>query len=200
METITVGKIKINVPMDNALYRHYPGQYAPQDAYVEIDPETWEISASYNAEIGNAVPAAVWHGRIRRYQCRVLTDVDALLLMRKIVPLAEKICSGYDSRWDGNNIVGRLDDAATIAEDELSDIIATATGEMDIWDAGEWLGVVTHYSTESVVIDDIGTITADTTDEQIGEMTIRANELARDENVFLGNSVVGYLKNLRDNL
>ena len=49
------------------LYHHYDGQFEAQTAYVELDLRDGELRADWDAEVGNGVPADVWHGLRRRY-------------------------------------------------------------------------------------------------------------------------------------
>ncbi len=48
------------------LYHHYPGQATHQPAYIELNPAERSLWADYNAEVGTAIPSAVWHRLIYR--------------------------------------------------------------------------------------------------------------------------------------
>ena len=113
----------------SSIYRHYDGQCQPQDCYIEIDLDHSNIEASYNAEIGNAVPMAVWHNRIRRYEIPCIFPATADELMKELLPLAERMAVGYERVWDGNNYVGRLTEDAQAASDEIERICQEVEGE-----------------------------------------------------------------------
>ena len=49
------------------LYVKYPGQAQPQRAFVYLDLRTGEAGADWDPEIGNSVPADVWHGDVLRW-------------------------------------------------------------------------------------------------------------------------------------
>jgi hypothetical protein len=122
--------ITINVPEDH-LYHRYPGQTNPQPTHIEIDPETRTLSADWNAEIGNAVPARVWHGLVRRYALPspYLSQAAIKRIMEDIAPLAVRVCDGFASRWDGHNTVGVLNEDAMDAEEAIERILDNASVE-----------------------------------------------------------------------
>lgn len=191
------------------LYRQYPGQLRAQRCYVEIDCKHGTLSCSYDAEVGNAVPAYVYHGHAIRYGIPCLTPEAANGLMDAILPLAQRVEAGYTSDWDGDNMVGRYNEDATealgIIEDMLRDI--DYEDQIEAWDAGDWLGDVTHYynrdgahcrreNVEIVKIDCIGTITADTTDNEISEMVEKIEDELEPHQILDGTEK--YLTEMRD--
>jgi len=180
--------MKINRIADTFdLHCHYRGQTNAQPCYLEIDCEQESMTCDYNAEIGNAVPGAVWHGHVRRYPIPCLLADAANDLMDKALPLAERVLAGYDSVWDGHNHVARLGDDALAAEDALEHLCADYGSESERvaeWDAGEWLGG-----------GDIG-ITARTTDTQLAEIA-RQIEFDAESNMVI-NDLDKYLLMVRD--
>ena len=78
------------------LYTRYPGQSAAQSCHVELDAERGTLSAASNPEIGNAVPMAVHHGRVLRWQIQPLRADAANALLAEIAPLAERVVAGYE--------------------------------------------------------------------------------------------------------
>lgn len=214
MKSETIGTITIVVPERNAMYCHYPRQSAAQDSYIELSPESRTLCASYDGEIGNAVPAGVYHGRDRRYGCVTLSDDAALELMREIAPLAERVCDGFEVVWNGNNNVGKLNDEARDAEDEIIARLDNLDDDdaLQVWGADEWLGATTYrldeygnsvritkMPTTSIVVDDVGTITANTTDRDIYNMVMIINEMADSEGIVLDHPTAQkYLESLRE--
>lgn len=105
---------------DWPLYQMYPQQCNPQDAYIELNPEKAELSADWSGEVGNSRPESVFHGLIRRYTVSpYLSTAEINKLMEELKPLALRVCEGYEQVWNGNNNVGRLNDDASDAEDEI---------------------------------------------------------------------------------
>lgn len=101
------------------LKMHYSGQTDAQPCYVELDCETLEMRADYDGEIGNAVPQAEWHGLCIRWAIPWMRVKDADLLLRELRPLAEIVLGGFESVWDGSNLVGRYTDDAHAAIDRI---------------------------------------------------------------------------------
>ena len=119
------------------LYHHYPRQTGPQDAYIELDCETGSVCADWNAEVGNAVPASVWHRRRLRWAIPILTGEAANELMTDLLPLFQRVLDGYSTRWDGNNYVGQYTiDANDIIED-ITDVCQGADTAYDTYDVGD---------------------------------------------------------------
>lgn len=107
--------VQINPFNDNAdpasLWQHYSGQQTHQDVFISLDTRDGELTADYNGEVGNAVPAAVWHGQVRRYELDVIpTAAGANRLLARLAPLAQRILDAWDA-GDGA--------AVDAAEDEM---------------------------------------------------------------------------------
>lgn len=156
------------------LYRHYDGQSEPQGAYIALDLEDSTMWADYNAEIGNGVPASVYHGRTRRYSIPLLTAAAANRVMAELRPLAERIVAGSDIDWDGSNMVASLNEDARAAEDELENLLGIDNGygrepqifdpvddTISVWDVD---GAVNGLEAQEY------DITAGTTDERLDEI------------------------------
>ena len=107
------------------LYKKYSDYLPEQDAYVEMD-EYGFISASYNPEIGNAVPVDVYQRRTLRFGITPYLSGDELVdivTSEEVTNLLAIIYAGHDVRWDGRNNVGYLDGEAESAFDELADYL-----------------------------------------------------------------------------
>ena len=101
------------------LLMQYAGQYQPQDAYIEVHA-SGKIYFEYNSEIGNAVPASVWHDTVRRISIpNDLTSNGYAELFESIANALQTIVNGMGERWDGNNWVGTLTDEAQEALNSL---------------------------------------------------------------------------------
>lgn len=126
------------------LHSRYAGQSSPQPAYVEMTA-AGEVSADFSGEIGNAVPADVWHGV--RLHWPVLSSVrgDSLadLLRGDALHLLERVHAGHSVEWDGSNHVGRLDADAVEASDDLRELLNGMQDDesamVPVWDVRDWL-------------------------------------------------------------
>lgn len=106
------------------LYRTYAGQFSAQKVHLSLDTRTGDASIDYDGEIGNAVPAPVYHGLVRRF----LLPNNAngpyyrnLFTNDWVVDRLQRVLDGATSFWDGNNMRGRLTLEAGLAAQELYD-------------------------------------------------------------------------------
>lgn len=135
------------------LHHRYPGQAGPQPAYIELT-EDGKVLADFNAELGNAMPAAVWHRRTLRWPLPPDVRGEALtafLADPAALALLQRVHAGHSVEWDGSNHVGRLDEDARAASDKFAELIERdlAGDEAAVWDANEWLWanctLLTHW-------------------------------------------------------
>jgi len=185
------------------LYHRYPQQIYPQPAYLEIDPEKGAAILDWSGEIGNAVPAAVWHGRILRVSVsNTLTwdEIYKLVEDEAVQDLIARIIDGHETIWDGSNHVGHLSDDARAALEGLGTILESYVGEAQVWEVEEWLEGCVHRYDDSVEIENVGKITAFTTDAELVELAEKISLVADTENVFLDGDPETYLRELRDSL
>ena len=191
--------IKINEVEDRtALYCRYDGQVNPQSVYIWLDPIERTMGASYNAEIGNAVPSDVWHGLTRRYSLPgALTAEAANGVMSQIAPLAQRVCDGFEDVWDGNNTVGRLTEDAQDAEEDIREAIDRGVYTEDyveVWDADEWFAETGEHNVRA----EYG-ITASTTDDELDAIVERMEHDAAAENVDILDNADRFARQCRDN-
>jgi hypothetical protein len=104
--------------------------------------EDGAVSVDYSGEIGNAIPAYVWHDRILRW--RIPNDLSPAgidHLMDDVQAELQALHNGHSIEWDGNNHVGRLTNEAR----EISEVLVQRLRDREdydrtkIWDAAEWL-------------------------------------------------------------
>jgi hypothetical protein len=183
MSDVTVTVIETKSEYD--LHCHYSGQTQRQGCYIELDCPNKTLSAHYNSEIGNAIPFSVYHGHDQWFGINLMRGSTADALMEEILPLAQRVVDGYDSVWNGSNHIAKFTDDAQNAIDEIEAICDSAEGDLEVWDAGDWLGEVTHQTDTAVEIEGVGTITAQTTDDELEEMERKIDAMAEDEGVFL---------------
>ena len=156
------------------LFCHYDGQSQPQPAKVYLDPRSGDVWADYSGEIGNAVSCDEWNHLITTFPVEPNVDGEALseyLQSSEFKGLAQIIIAGFEE-IDGK---GCYDFEADNAIDE----ICTACNNIDIvniWYAPEWLEASLTYNSECLAdatefkIEGAGTITADTSDEQLDDI------------------------------
>src|SRR3990167_4329409 len=132
--------IIVSVAPAGDLLKVYPGQAGPQPCYLSLSVATGRLWAGANPELCNAVPEAVWHGIVRRYEIPVLQAATATALMQELVPLMQRVVEGAVVVWDGHNHVARLSEEAEEAEEA---IVVRCANEEDVhWaDAGDWLQI-----------------------------------------------------------
>lgn len=104
------------------VYKKYPNQTNPQQAFIEIELESGEVRADYNPEIGNAVPEYYWNGRAVRIPINPYCDGNALanfITSEEIQALVVRILNGARWEWNGSNNVGHINEDAEAAVAEL---------------------------------------------------------------------------------
>jgi hypothetical protein len=207
MVTTSIRIIECTEPTE--LYRHYDGQSEPQPAYIELDTQAGTLRATYNGEIGNAVPFTVYHGLDRRYSIPILTAEAANRVMREIVPFAERIVAGTSTEWDGSNTIAVLDEDARAAEEELEAHLGLPSESDYRTEPNQGFAesdLVAVWSIDGATngdeVADYG-ITADTTDERLDEIEeeILADLASiNDSPVAVCPGLDAYLRGLRDEL
>ena len=139
-KTVTIRRCDENDPYE--LY--WAVDEREQDCMIELDLETGQLDASYNTEIGNAVPSRVWHGVVRRYPLPCLSSQGANRAMEAIRILAQRVLDGSDVVWDGSNWVGIINDDADTAEwaiqKELQPENFSDSDFVAVWEASEFFG------------------------------------------------------------
>jgi hypothetical protein len=131
------------------LYHHYPREVNPQGAYVLLSEEG-EVSADWNAEIGNGIPSAVWHGRDIRIPVSPFVAgpdlADFLERFDRGRVLLERIHEGHAIAWDGSNHVGSLTEDAQAARVELEAALQEVK-QADVQRIQDWLGSLPWFDT-----------------------------------------------------
>jgi hypothetical protein len=192
----------IEVAGQTSLYRQYDRQTYPQPVYVELDCAGRELSATYNGEIGNAVPVPVVFGHYQRFTIPILTADAANSLLRSLAPYAEKVCDGYDSEWDGSNMVATFTDAAQEAINAMSRmcdyIEANEENCVQIIDAATYLedimmrinkeGEPCKYDEQPTIVDikGVGTITGESLSHEIKEIVYKIESELEPNEVIEG--------------
>lgn len=185
------------------LHCKYQGQSDQQRVYLEINPENDTMTMWFDGEIGNAVPVAVYNGRILR--CYFPTNYiprDPNEFMRVRSEEIDAIISGHSVEWDGSNHVGKLTDEAQETLDKLRDEIECMNDDegLKIWDAEEWLsGCRMHKRGEGIAYADCG-ITPDTTDDELNKLAEKLESETTPGECDMIDGVLEYLTAERDML
>lgn len=165
------------------LYRHYDGEFNAQDVYIELDLREGTLLADYNAQVGNAVPEAVFHGFERRYGIPILTGEAANRVMQELAPLADRILADWESEWNGQSTIAVLGSDALAAEEEIEKLLGLdrAPGGIDSENQGfAEIDIVAEWDVDGASngseADDYD-ITGNTTDARLEEI---AAQITRD--------------------
>lgn len=139
----------------DALHVHYSGQLEPQQVFAALDLRDGEWSIDYNGEIGNAVPADVWHRRVIRYPLDAIPTVEAAnTLLNGAVGAAQAVLDAYNSGASQDTIDAAEDTLYRALEVPQDDVVAGATLE----ELENWI--------------DYDAITAGTSDQQLQDMAV----------------------------
>ena len=189
---------KLDETKPDALYCRYQGQSQPQDAYIEIDWREETIRADFNAEIGNAVPFAVWHGLRTRYgvPCGALPK-GINELMDEFLPIVQEVAERYEEKWDGSSWVGGFrndseDDPVSLALDCWVEDRARHLPCLEVWDASDWFESIRFEHVRDVLA---GKRTLDDIRDECEEETV-----SPDGNALRLNNIDCYLESLAEEI
>jgi len=116
----------------------------PQTPYIELDLTSPDkpLDIDTYCQI-DGTPISVWHGVVRRYSLSPYTNAEDLttdINAGVFDELFQRIVGGSEVVWDGDNHVGRLNEDAREAEEELEKLLEDyADGSVGLWEAGDWL-------------------------------------------------------------
>jgi len=153
--------IKVETPGE--LYCHIQG-HQPQPCYIEVDLESGTISATYDPEIGGAIPKSVWTGYVRRFRIPPLTADVANATMEKIKPLVETMLDNWEEEWDGNDWRAHLLPEGLRAQEQISELVEE---NPDYWFPEDVVFPLEEVDWFPYVKDEV---TADSTNEQLEEL------------------------------
>lgn len=100
------------------LLHTYPQQMQPQGRYIEVSADG-QLHINWDSEIGNGVPAIVWHGIERRIYGNWCTKLAARKFIADNHEQFQILVGGMDEEWNGSNHVGTLTDEAQSAFENL---------------------------------------------------------------------------------
>lgn len=177
--SITIDRVESH----EGLYRHYKGQSSPQRCYLELDCRRRTLSASYDPEIGNAVPVRVWNRLAVRFGIPCLTADAANTLMDEIAADCAEICDGFERVWDGHNHVGQFTPRASELLEALHYLQVSRSWDEDEcvqrWQADDWFGGLGGWRSQATSLG----ITAATTDAELDALAASEEREAGVSNV-----------------
>lgn len=143
------------------LFCQYNGQFQPQPAYIYLDCDEGILGADYSGEIGNGAPSTVWHSRELRWNIDCYLNRQGInRRLEHIAELAQTILNGYDTDWNGSNLVGTFTAEAREAIDEIETWLYHETSDPDetgnITSCSEWFQYddLSHLWPEGVTLED----------------------------------------------
>lgn len=200
MTTETETAVTVIEVEGNELHRQYSGQHKPQPCCVSLNCATGRLTAEYDAEIGNGVPFAVYHGHVQRWSIPALKADVANALLREIAPLAERMIAGYERVWDGHNHVAEFSEDADEADDAIIALCNRVTEDADerstvqVWDASDWFAGIGNAADQCEALK----ITAETTDDELRAIADAADVEAADNDVDVLNGTLRHMEWLRE--
>lgn len=185
------------------LFCKYPGQSGPQPVELSLDIRTGQLSCAYNPTIGGGSTFDHYHRLILAERIPCLTAEAANAFMAEVVPLAQLVVDGATVEWDGSNHVGRFTTAAMAAWERITELCDE--GAFDDSQTVSWWSVSSWFSEgDADTVESLG-ITADTTDQQLGDLAA-AEVVSATRNGEAGYNLLDldetltYLTGLRDEL
>jgi len=110
-----VDGLKVELPRNRkAYFCQYPRREFPQGAYLQLRMAAAppRLCVTFNGEVGTAVPEDVYHGHTLRFEVPYSAPLkDVRGAMKKVAPMCAELAKGYDTRFDGQSMVGVYDHA-----------------------------------------------------------------------------------------
>lgn len=177
-DLVTIDEVELH----HALYHKYPGQTAPQDAYLGLDCETGVLSCDYRVEVGSGLPAAVWNGHYQRWDIPHLTPAAANQLMADVLALAQRVMAGYESVWNGQTFGAQFTVDAVAAMEAIAELCEAENFDegslLTVWEADAWFPIDGSRDDGIESLVEYNGLTADSTDEDLHRILAEAEEEA----------------------
>jgi hypothetical protein len=159
--------------------------------WVDLETGKYGITQEYD---DNAVPEPEWNGRTQTFFLSSRPsegEAKAFLQSEGGVALIQTVLDNSEIVWDGNNMVGKLNEDGGKAMDELLYELSEniSENEWSLWDANDWL-----YDWIS------NNIEAATTDEEIENFVMELEDEASDNKIILNGDVRDILTEKRNEL
>lgn len=184
------------------LYVRRPGDCRPLGAFLRLDLRTGAWDTVTRGQ-GDGVLMAEWHGHLQVYRVPAeitQAGINSILADPEVKTLAQRLCAGYSSEWDGSNHVAALTPEAEKAERDLDQRIERLRASVEtgaVWQIGEWMGQSLRRTDRGWSIDDIGPVTPRTSDARLAAMARKIERLAAHDGIVLEGDAEDWLKELR---
>ena len=156
-----------------------------------IDPRSKKIGISQEYDT-NSCSMDEWNGLVISRYLSVRPAEDETRLELTDNDLVSRVIDGWDSDWNGNNIVGNLnDDAQTALEELIDNLESLPENPIVIWGCEEWYG--------NCSAGELG-LTSETTNEEIKKLAEEYESDAKNDNVILADDLEDYLTERRNQL
>lgn len=121
------------------LYKRYPAELSPQQAYLEFDPDSEELAleADYSGEIGGGVPANVWNSLRIRFGISpfvLRSEIEGLADNERLEALLQCIRDGFSVHAGRGCYTDDAEDAVNGVTDLILDLDLA-----EVWDADDWV-------------------------------------------------------------
>ena len=135
--------IKITFGSDNGtvapLYKKYPAELSPQQAYLEFDPDGKELAleADYYGEIGGGVPSNVWNSLLIRFDVSpyvLRSEIEGLADNERLESLLQCIRDGFSVHGGRGCYTADAEYAVYGVKDLIRDLDSA-----EVWDADDWV-------------------------------------------------------------
>jgi hypothetical protein len=143
-------KVREVTGSESELLTIYPGQFSPQDAFLELDCREEVFTAEWNGEIGYGVPMDVWEGHTLRFGIPLLRTSTVNQLLHDLESLAERVCAGYESEWTGSNWRPVFTEDARNAIAEIESRLEGLEADLYWAAADEWLDFVRQENKDAL--------------------------------------------------
>lgn len=192
------------------VFCRYPHQATPQPAFIALDLRENTVSVDYSGEIGNAIPASVYHGLVRRVPISSYASGKALaefLQSGVFTTLYYRIHDGFSTRYnEQGNHCGEFTQAGFDALHELERLAEShfehEFNQSQVWQAGDYLQGIEERQPPlepvSVAYATFGTVTADSTDDALQAMAAAITKDAADQGLTFDGTVLAYLEEQRE--
>lgn len=121
-------------------FDHYQNTGAPTQTELWYDPRSNEVQVRQECKT-NSTLLDVYHGNI--LTCHLdghPREEDVRQVIEDSEDLLERVRNGYESHWDGSNLVGKYTADAKKAWEEFCDLLETCLPYYEFWDTEEYIG------------------------------------------------------------
>lgn len=188
------------------LYTRRHGDANPLQAYLVLDLASGDWYSTTRGS-GDGVSAREWHGHCKAFGTSPYLSqngIDAILADERVTELAARACGGYKSVWDGHNHIAKTtpeaEDAIIDLQTRIDEMCNSDDMMVQVRDPADWLDAIIKRSDSSYTIDEVGTLTATSTDKDLEVMAAAVEAIADSDGVLLDPEPIKFLDSIRNSL